>query len=129
VRTCYHVQNWEFLELKNCTERQFRVTFAQTVLWQAAGLTYAGGPEDTVEVEVYSNWLLPWSPSLTASGVEGRGGGLASEAEQVGQNIGAGEEEDAQDNGHGHVHGHVHGHSHGDAEGEHETRAEVPHAI
>ena len=39
----------------------------QTVLWQASGLTYAGGPQDTVDVEVYANWLLPWSPSLTAS--------------------------------------------------------------
>ena len=82
-----------------------------------------------MDVEVYSNWLLPWSPSLSASGVEGMGGAVTSEAEQVVQNIGAGEEEDAQGNGHGHVHGHSHGHSHGHAEGEHETRAEVPYAI
>ena len=42
-------------------ESLYRVTFAQIALWQAAGLAYEGGTQDTVDVEVYCNWLMPWS--------------------------------------------------------------------
>ena len=42
-------------------EKLFRVRFALKAVWEAAGLEYTAGDADTVDVEIYANWLLPWT--------------------------------------------------------------------
>ena len=98
----------------------YRVRFSQTQVWEAAGLRYTGSEADTVDVEVYENWLLPASSQLQDAGERD-----AERAKLSGHGGGAGCAR--TETGHGHEQEHGHGHTHGDGL-THETRYRSTHA-
>lgn len=90
----------------------YRVRFSQMQVWEAAGLQYTGSENDSVDVEVYANWLLPaaLAPKLQDSDTR-------EENVERAKIFGAGCADGMEI---GHKEGHVHSHTH--AGGLHETR-------
>ena len=117
-------------------EYLYRVRFSQPNVWRAAGLEYSGGTSDTVDVEIYDNWLLPWTRDVAVELVVGAQPGepkrdaKRARVPEVGGGCSRGEGRAAE-----HHPAHSHGgelegaHAHGDGDGgAHQTRAEVEQA-
>jgi len=89
----------------------YRVRFKQSALWPE----YEGAEDDSIEVEVYEQWLEPATEAELARFNDARGGGV----ETLQRNPKRARVDDHA-HGHDHDHGHDHGHDH-----VHEERARV----
>ena len=116
-------------------EYLYRVRFSQPNVWRAAGLEYSGGTSDTVDVEIYDNWLLPWTRDVAVELVVGAQPGdterdaKRARVSEVGGGCSRGEGTAQHHHAHSHA-GELEGaHAHGDGDGgAHQTRAEVEQA-
>lgn len=103
----------------------YRVRFSQTQVWEAAGLQYTGSENDSVDVEVYANWLLPaaLAPQLQDRDTS-EGDVKRAKMSGDGGKAGCGDGTET-----GHRQGHGHGYTHTHAGGLHETRYGLRRAL